>query len=142
MRISATYAGRSDLTQWEKARFTIEERIETSASVRKWYRHYFFLPKWIKGTIDFALVLSTAAPFIIAACCYWLGQKVAGDEETGERFGTVAYFLFTLVLSWFHWTGMLLVGLTAMTIFLLWFFCNVMYEYDRKIRKERRGEVA
>ena len=136
MQISQTFANRSDLSRFDKLRFTVEERVEDNQRVRALYRRYFFAPGWISGSIDTFCILSVIVPFMLAALCEEVVKKIIGDDNHDGPAGLVLYLLGVLVLAWFHPMGLALAGLTLWAVLVLWFCFSVMDDYSQELQRE------
>ena len=136
MRISKSFANRSDLSRFDKFRFTVEERVAENARIRALYRKYFFSPCWVSGSIDAFCIFSVMVPFALAALCGEVVKKIIGDDRYEGAAGLVIYLLGVLAFAWFHPLGLVLTGLTLWATLVLWFCFGVMDEYGQELWRE------
>lgn len=145
MKISPTYANRADLTRFDKWKFTLEERIEQSPRVRRFYRWCFFLPEWVKFLFFFVLLIASIIPLFLAFMVEGLIWKMFGrnfeDVKNGGVLGTTLLVPFFGAIFWIHpLAGTLLVLDTFALSVAIWFFGGVMEKYHIQLLTEgRRG---
>lgn len=138
MQISSIYADRTDLSTFEKWKFTFEERVEQNAYVRSFYRRCSFLPWWVKDILEITWFLSGLPPLIIAKIIELLAQAILdgrSGESHSESVGLVLFLVILFTITYFHWAGWILILMTLQFIGGLW-FSAVMYDYGEELRHE------
>ena len=135
MHILPRYAKRNDLSTALKWKFTIEDILQNNRRVRAAYRGYFFLPNWAKSAVDGSLILTGIVPLLLAGACDEAAKQVMGKDYDGSL-GLWFYVVGAIIFSYFHVLGIILVCLTLWSTFWSWFYCAVMDDYDKELRKE------
>lgn len=133
MKISPIYANRNDLSAFQKWRLTIEEKIEQDKTVRVVYRFYFFSPAWVKKISElflFPLLVPVFSIMFIGGAL----KKMLG-EEFGEDLCLPVYFIALYVLTYYHFSGWILINLTINLALVLWFTC-LMEDYKKELKEK------
>ena len=124
MRISATYAGRSDLSALLKWRFTLEDRLAHNRAARAFHRHYVPIEDYV-GATSFFLAL---VPLLLAGLWKHWAERMFGGE-LGDDACLVVFLIALCVGTYLHTIGLIL--LVCLLPFLLWLWFGVVMREHR-----------
>ena len=134
MRISPTYANRPDLSQAIKWHFTVEERVSENLLVRRVYRRYLSLPRWIDDALIGIFLVLALFPIMLISFLDWI---LGGDGEEG--LGFMAYVVLVGAGGFFKPWAFVLIALLLPFCILLWWH-HIMHDYA--IELERAGKIS
>jgi hypothetical protein len=143
------YAARSDLSTFDKARFSLDDRVEHDEAARALYRAlYRNLPAWLSLPFVVAAIFSALPAFCVAMVVGVAGEGLEDwlDIELHPSVGLIAALL---VLGGFYAAAIhenpwcwLLVPACIISLAAFWFGL-LMNDYDYELdRVEKKGRYA
>jgi hypothetical protein len=132
MVISPTYTNRTDLSRWDKIRYSFEEKVENALWARQVCRLYLQLPKCLQGTLEMAAFL---IPVIVLGIFDHTAKfLICDDEPSSSILGGLLCATVLGAITYFTPLGWIMIGWMAIFFVGFW-FSEIMRDHRKSLER-------